>query len=130
MIQDNEMNTLASVINLQIARGYTEDFKVNTMGILALKKEKIYQPGQIKVVDFYRFEGISDPGDESILYVIETNDGIKGTLVDSFGANSDELTSAFMQKVGEISKVIDGENVNRFYDEGKIEENKKPEQKE
>lgn len=119
MSHDNEMKTLADVLKLQTAKGYTEDFKVNNMGLLALQKEKIYQPNQLKVVDYYRFEGISDPGDESILYVIETEDGVKGTLVDSFGVDSDELTSSFMQKVEEISKVIGSENINRFYDEPK-----------
>ena len=88
---------------------------------MSLKTEKIYQPHQVKVVDFFRFEGPSDPGDESILYAIETDDGGKGTLVDSFGPDSDVHLTSFMQKVEEISKKIDGEKVEKFYNEKEIE---------
>ena len=101
---NSEMKTLVSTLNSLIQKGYTEDYKANDAGLKALKTEKIYQPDQVKVVDLYRFEGTSDPADESILYAIETNDGGKGTLVDAFGPSSDTKVTAFMQKVEEISK--------------------------
>ena len=119
--ENPEMKTLVSTLNRLIKKGYTEDYKVNYSGLMSLKTEKVYQPEQVKVVDFHRFEGSSDPGDESILYAIETDDGGKGTLVDSFGPDSDVHLTSFMQKVDEISKKIDGEKVERFYDEKEIQ---------
>ena len=105
-IENSEMKTLVSSLNNLVKKGYTEDYKVTDAGLKALKTEKIYQPDQIKVTDFHRFEGTSDPADESILYAIETNDGGKGTLVDAFGPSSDTKVTAFMQKVEEISKKV------------------------
>ena len=103
---NSEMGTLVSSLNSLVQKGYTEDYKANDAGLKALKTGKVYQPDQVKVVDFYRFEGPSDPADESILYAIETNDGAKGTLVDAFGTSSDTKVTAFMQKVKEISKKV------------------------
>ncbi len=104
-IQNNaEMKTLVSALNKLILSGYIEDYKVTDKGLKSLKTEKVYQPGDIKVSDFYRFEGSSDPGDESILYAIETNDGSKGTLTDAFGPSGDAKVTAFMQKVEEFTK--------------------------
>ena len=100
------MGTLISSLNSLVQKGYTEDYKANDVGLKALKTGKVYQPDQVKVVDFYRFEGPSDPADESILYAIETSDGGKGTLVDAFGPSADTKITTFMQKVEEISKKI------------------------
>ncbi|HMG14289.1 MAG TPA: hypothetical protein VK590_02510 [Saprospiraceae bacterium] len=84
-----EMTSLASSLNSFIRKGYIEDYQVNEDGLKSLKTSKIYPPNEIKIVDFHRFEGSSDPGDEAILYVIETNDNGKGTLVDAYGHYSD-----------------------------------------
>lgn len=103
---NSEMKTLVSTLNNLVQKGYTEDYKVIETGLKALKTEKVYQPDQIKVADFHRFEGTSDPADESILYAIETNDGGKGILVDAFGPSSDTKVTAFMQKVEKITKIV------------------------
>ena len=102
--ENSEMNTLADSINSFIKKGFTEDYQVNGQGLQAIKSGKVYQSNQVKVVDFHRFEGSSDPGDESILYAIETDDGDKGTLVDSFGPSNDARITSFMKMVEEISK--------------------------
>jgi hypothetical protein len=99
-----DMKTLAACINKLILDGYTENFKASERGLLSLQQEKIYEPAQIHVANFYRFEGASDPADNSILYAIETNDGIKGTLVDAYGPYADARVVSFMEEVEEIHK--------------------------
>jgi len=99
-----EMKSLATCINKLVLDGYTEDFKAGERGLLSLQSERLYQPGQVHVVNFFRFEGASDPADNTILYVIETNDGIKGTLVDAYGSYADAKVTAFMQEVEGINK--------------------------
>jgi hypothetical protein len=64
----------------------------------------------VKIVNFYRFEGVSDPGDMTVLYVIETNDGVKGTLADGYGPYASEDASKFITKVTEIQKQIPQSN--------------------
>lgn len=100
-----EMKTLASCLNKLVLDGYTEDFKAGERGVLlSLQHERMYGPGDVQVVNFFRFEGASDPADNSILYVIETNDGLKGTMVDAYGAYADATVNSFMEEVAEISK--------------------------
>lgn len=98
------MKSLSSCLEKMIADGYTDDFKALDEGLKSLRTEKIYQPDEVTVDNFYRFEGISDPDDMSILYVIQTNDGVKGTLVDAYGTYASREVNEFMLAVENISK--------------------------
>lgn len=99
------MKSLSSCTNRMKAEGYKEDFQATREGLHTFDKSKTYQPDQVKIVNFYRFEGESDPGDNAILYVIETDDGSRGTLVDGYGAYADEDVSKFIVEVEKIQKV-------------------------
>ena len=115
-----EMNSLSMVMAKAVKNGYRESFKVTPKGLVPQSDEnRIYGPDQIQVVNFYRFEGESDPGDESIMYQIETNDGLKGVLVDAYGAYADEKTTVFMQQVDEMRKknVKPSEDITRLDEE-------------
>lgn len=107
-----EMNSLAMVMGKAVKNGYTEQFKVGSRGFhTAEEGSKAYNPDEIRVINFYRFEGESDPGDNAILYVVETADGKKGTLVDAYGPYADPKVSAFMQQVEDIHKKVDKRQV-------------------
>ena len=100
------MNTLTSCVNKVVKDGYTDSFKVTRQGLYSCAKSKYYQPEEVRVINFYRFEGESDPGDMSIMYVIETADGVKGTLIDAFGPYSDDSVTAFMKQVEDMEKKV------------------------
>jgi len=101
----SDMKTLTSCHAKLMQEGFTEDFKASETGLLmSLQQEKLYKPEDIKDVNFYRFEGPSDPADNSILYAIETNDGVKGTLVDAYGPYADIRVDKFMQEVESLYK--------------------------
>lgn len=87
--------------------GYTEQFRVEKEKLMGITSKKSYKSKEVKVVNFYRFEGLSNPDDMSILYAIETSDGLKGTLTDAYGSYSDEQTNEFMKQV-ETHKQTDG----------------------
>lgn len=98
------MNTLSSLTDTAFNKGYTDNFRVEEDGLFAPATGIHYLPNEVKIDNFYRFEGASDPDDNSILYCIETHDGVKGTLIDSYGANNDDLISEFIKDVEEIQK--------------------------
>ncbi|WP_018613776.1 hypothetical protein [Segetibacter koreensis] len=98
------MKSLALLTNKMVLDGYDDDFKITDKGLKSLKTEKVYQPEQINVINFFRFEGQSDPNDNTIMYVIETADGLKGTLVDAYGAYADRKLSEFMNEVESFQK--------------------------
>jgi len=100
----DDMKTLASVLNKIVKDGYEENFKVTDKGLQSLETEKIYKPDEVQVVNFFRFEGASDPSDSAILYIIETTDGAKGSLTDAYGMYADPEIDKFIKDVENISK--------------------------
>ena len=85
-------DTLSEALNDLAKRGYTLDFSLKSVQIKFNSKS-------FNVVEFYRFEGMSSTDDESVLYVIETKDGMKGTLVDAYGIYADSLSNELIQKL-------------------------------
>jgi hypothetical protein len=93
------MTDLQKLLYKLDSEGYTEQYRVENGKLHSLTSNKDYLPENVKAVNFYRFEGPSNPDDMSICYVIETDDGLKGTLTDAYGVYADEQTGEFMQSV-------------------------------
>ena len=49
---------------------------------------KLYQPADLEILKTFRFEGVSNPSDMEILYVIRASDGTTGYSQDAYGAYS------------------------------------------
>lgn len=77
--------TLERVVDELARRGYTEHFRAVEGGLQALGSGKRFDPGDLVIRGYYRFEGTSDPDDMAVAYAIETRDGVRGVLVDAFG---------------------------------------------
>ena len=83
----NDMTTLTEVLNnLCITKMDTEFRWIE--GGLTVGNEKIYTPDNLTIFDTYRFEGMSNPSDMSIIYMIKANDGTIGYSLDSYGVYS------------------------------------------
>jgi len=100
----DDMKTLASCLNKIVKEGYSENFKVNDNCLQSLETGKAYEPNRVQIVNFFRFEGASDPSDSAILYVIETDDGAKGSLTDAYGMYGDPDVDKFIGEVENIRK--------------------------
>ncbi len=95
-----EYNTLSTAINDLIKRGYTADF--NLLKESRSKNDPVWielLASRFKIVEHYRFDGMTNVDDESVLYVIETDSGLKGTLVDAYGVDADPDFSALIRKM-------------------------------
>ncbi len=79
--------------------GYTEDFNLCNAGVENKTKKTIYPADKLEVVKYYRFEGKSNPADNTVLYVIETATGEKGLLVDAYGAYSGHIPRGLVAKL-------------------------------
>jgi len=98
------MKPLLSCLRGVELQGYTDNFKVIDQRLKSLQTGYFYKPEDIHVLNFFRFEGASNPDDNAILYVIETKDGNKGTLVDGYGVSADTDVGNFMVQVQDIVK--------------------------
>ncbi|MCW3093536.1 MAG: hypothetical protein JWP81_4605 [Ferruginibacter sp.] len=100
------LKTLVECHKKMMDDGYKEDFTIEDGRLKCVSSERSYQATDISIKNFFRFEGQSDPDDNSIMYVIETNDGTKGTLIDAYGAYADADISTFITEVEAIEKKI------------------------
>jgi hypothetical protein len=105
----DSMKTLSSVTLKLSHEGFQAQFKALKNGLESLDTHTVYTPEQVKIVDFYRFEGESDPSDNVILYALETEKGEKGTLIDAYGTYQEVKVSDFIREVEEVHKQNAGE---------------------
>src|SRR5690349_23439908 len=96
------MKTLASCMNALKDKGFGENFMVKGDKLQALTSNKQYSAEEVKILNFYRFEGESDPADNAILYAIETKDGLRGLLSDAYGSYADPDVSKFIDQVTDM----------------------------
>lgn len=82
----HSFTTLSEAVNKLTSEGYKEDFEAGENSIKALYSKKEYQPDELLVVATYRFEGMTNPSDQTTVFALEAYDGTKGTLVMSYSA--------------------------------------------
>lgn len=91
-------DTLVEALQDLRARGFKLDFALKS-NQLNCSDGSCHMPNEFKVVEHYRFEGMSSVDDNSILMAIETSDGRKGTLVDAYGTYSDSLSPEMLERL-------------------------------
>ena len=100
MQDKEEERSLSHVEAKLVSDGFTEDFRVAEGRLIAFSDA----PADVTIVDFYRFEGESNPDDMAILYAIETADGLKGTISAPFGVYSNSDVDEFFKNVEDLGK--------------------------
>jgi hypothetical protein len=95
-----ELITLSETMNQLKKKGFIEEFEIKDGGFITRSGEK-FQPEDLTITKVYRFEGISDPDDMSVLYAIETSSGKKGIFVDAFGiySNLDQNAAELLKRL-------------------------------
>jgi len=96
-----DMTTLTEVLEKLRMRKHDNEliYKDNTF---IAPSGKAYTAEELTIIRTYRFEGESDPGGSSILYLIEANDGLIGYSIDAFGVYSnhdDEGYDDFIRRI-------------------------------
>lgn len=81
-------DTMVEALNALNKKGYTCDFNASDEGLFCQKTNQFFKYSDITSIEYYRFEGFSDPGDLSDIYAIETVNKVKGVLVDGYGISA------------------------------------------
>jgi hypothetical protein len=98
------IRSMVSCLSKVVDDGYKEDFKATLEGLESVSTQKLYAPDEVRLITSFRFEGFSDPDESAVLYVIETADGVKGTLIDACGTYSDPLVYKFILDVQAVEE--------------------------
>ncbi|SDR69093.1 phosphoribosylpyrophosphate synthetase [Gramella sp. MAR_2010_147] len=95
-----DYGTLSQAINkLKLEEGYEEDFNLLDEKIELKSKKQKFGVEEFEVDKVLRFEGMSNPDDNAILYAITTSNNQKGTLVDGYGISSGQISKEMMKKL-------------------------------
>ncbi|MGX5818026.1 hypothetical protein ACWKWU_07515 [Chitinophaga lutea] len=98
-----EMNTLSQVMGKLHAKGYDNEFKMSDHGRMQpTEGDQIYDPEDLLIIKTYRFEGDSDPGASSVLYLLEDKEGRKGYVLDAYGAYTSHNETGFNEFMRQI----------------------------
>lgn len=90
MEQPEAMTTLSQVLEKLRLAGKDNELKMSDHGKMQSQKlNKIFTPEQLSIVKTYRFEGMSDPADSAVLYLLEDTDQNMYYISDAYGIYSD-----------------------------------------
>lgn len=94
------MDPLTVVLKHLGLKGQASEIVVLKDGKLRLDG-KIYSQDTASILRTYRFEGDSDPGDASIIYVVQAGDGSIGYCMDGYGmyaSHTNDLQGNFIRR--------------------------------
>lgn len=95
-----DYGTLSQAINkLRLEEGYEHDFNLLDEKIELKAKDETFEVEEFEVDKVLRFEGMSNPDDNAILYAITTTNNRKGILVDGYGTSSGQVSKKMLDKL-------------------------------
>lgn len=95
-----DYGTLSQTINGLKEEGYTLDFNIQKDCLVCHQANTELSPDDFEIDGVFRFEGESNPDDESVLYAISSPKfNVKGVLVNGYGISSDDASAALVQKL-------------------------------
>lgn len=90
-------DTLSAAINGLKGRGFTLDFNLAENCLICQGTR--FDIDDFEIVEVYRFEGNTDPADESVVYGVEGKDGQKGVLVSGYGTSAEGMSAEMARKL-------------------------------
>ena len=91
-------NMLEAIEELK-KRGFTGNFEFLDQTFRDVDSGRTFKADELTIVEHDRFEGASDPDDMSVVYAMESDDGLKGVIADAFGLYANPDLGGFLEKV-------------------------------
>ncbi len=89
------MATLSQVMEKLKNKGITNEIKLNDYNEIVDSNDNKIQAENLTIIKTYRFEGDSNPADNTALYLTKDKDENLAYIIDSYGAYSDHLGPKF-----------------------------------
>jgi hypothetical protein len=93
--------TVTEAVQQLQAEGYDGDFRLDASGVHCGACGAGHQPESLRVTQTYRYEGNTDPGDESVVFGIVCPDcAARGIVVSAYGPDADPEIFAMLTRLG------------------------------
>jgi len=86
------MKTLTSSVGILEKIGFKIQFQATESGIKSLTTNRLYTPQEITIINSFTFENEPGKGDTTVLYALETNNGERGTITETWYAAGEPKT--------------------------------------
>ncbi|NEN25448.1 phosphoribosylpyrophosphate synthetase [Cryomorpha ignava] len=99
-------DTSSQAINDLVKRGYTANLSLSAEKdcLICHSPTMELSPDDFEIDEVYRFDGMTNPSDESIVYGISSKKHeIKGVIVNSYGVYADRAKSQIVKKLNDHS---------------------------
>lgn len=90
-------DTLSQATNGLKERGFTVDFNLEENCLVCNTNR--FDVHDFEIVEVYRFEGDSNPSDESVVYGVKSKNGMKGVLVSGYGISAEGMSAEMAKKL-------------------------------
>jgi hypothetical protein len=94
-----QYDTLIEALNDLKARGFVYDFNLAQEKLECKDLNLQLDPHHFDIAEMYRFEGMTNPDDSSVVYAIESDQGVKGVLVNAYGVYADTASDEVIAKL-------------------------------
>ena len=95
------METIAEALRRLDGAGYTDEFRADPKGLRSRATGSVRPPEEFRVDEIVRFEGESDPSEESAVVALTPNDaGPRGTFTVAFGPLMDPQDADLFRRLG------------------------------
>lgn len=98
MDKKHSYDTLSQAMNSLKDRGFNDEVDVIDESHVRIG-DREFSDQEIEILEFHRFEGMTNPADTSVVYALNSKDGSKGLLVDAYGVDASVKVSKFLQNV-------------------------------
>jgi hypothetical protein len=97
-------DSIVSGINTLQSKGFTTQFMYVSDSLIDRATGTSYNMEACRLVSYERYEGMSDPGDSSILMAIVCEDGNRGYISSAYGIYADHELLRFVEKLERVNE--------------------------
>ena len=107
--------TKSAIVKIEeyVNQGYTSNYRMVDGEFTDLESNKSFISDEVVIDDEYRYEGMSNPSDLSILYILSMPDKSKGTILLPYGPSGDGEMGWFMKEVSQNKHNRDKTTLNK-----------------
>ncbi len=95
----NQYDNLVEATEALKKRGFNHSYELKGEQLHCFDNDKLYNGDQLEIVEYHRFEGMTNPAAASVVFAIVADDGTKGTIISTYGAYMDAKLAEFLDKI-------------------------------
>jgi hypothetical protein len=92
-------DTLVDTLNDLKKRGYDADFELQSNCLYCSNLDLRLNEEEFSIDEVHRFDGDSNPDDNAVVYALTSPTGVKGTIVDGYGASATNISFDMAKKL-------------------------------